>query len=40
MAQRWRYVKSGKPASWRVKHDGTTAVFVTDPGRARDVAGR
>ncbi|GID97202.1 hypothetical protein Adi01nite_66140 [Amorphoplanes digitatis] len=31
----WRYVKHGKPASWRVEHGGATALFVTDPGRDR-----
>ncbi|GAB1644097.1 hypothetical protein [Krasilnikovia sp. MM14-A1259] len=31
--QWWRYVMDGRPASWRVEQGGTTALFVTDPGR-------
>jgi hypothetical protein len=28
----WRYVKHGRPPTWRVTHGGTTRLFVTDPG--------
>ncbi|MCO8273943.1 hypothetical protein M1L60_25420 [Actinoplanes sp. TRM 88003] len=31
----WRYVKLGKPASWRIDHGGDTALFVIDPGPER-----
>jgi hypothetical protein len=31
----WRYVKYGKPAVWRLDHEGSVALFVTDPGPNR-----